>query len=86
MFTALEQSFNETNQQMNRCVIQEAESIFTIKSENMINCVNLGYQQLFLYTMRHHHKMIPRFTKIELKGKKKMAEGIKMLKKVDKLT
>lgn len=30
--------------------------------------------------------MIPESTKIELKGKKKMTENIKMSKKVDKLT
>ena len=85
VFTALKQSFNETNQQMNSCVIQEAESIFTVKLRNMINPVDLGYRQLFLYTMRHHREMIPGSTKIELKGKKKMAEGIKMPKEVDKL-
>lgn len=70
---------------MNSCVIQKAEFIFTVKLRNMINSVNLDYQQLFLYIMHHHCEMIPEFTKIELKEKKKMAENIKMSKKIDKL-
>ena len=51
----------------------------------MIDRLDLGYRQLFLYTMRHHREMIHGSTRIELKGKRRGAEGIKMPKEVEKL-
>ncbi len=85
MFKAFEQSFDETHQLMNECVVQKAEFVFIVKRRNMIDRLDLDYRQLFLYTMRHYREMISKSTKIELKEKKKKLESIKMSKKIDKL-
>jgi len=76
VFTALEQSYNESNQYFDRCIVQEAESVFTTIPGTTMDRVDLGYRELFLYVMRHHREMIPRSTKMELKGRKRMMEAI----------
>ena len=85
VFTALEQAFDETDQHMDRCIVQKGETVFTTIPGSIIDRVDLGYRQLFLYVMRHHRETIPGSTKMELKGRKKMMEGIHIPKPVDKL-
>lgn len=85
VFTALEQAFDETDQHMDRCVVQKGEAVSTTIPGGIIDRVNLGYRQLFLYVMRHHREMIPGSTKMKLKGRKKTMEGIHIPKLVDKL-
>lgn len=86
VFTALEQSFDDSHQQVDRCIVQVAPSDFTIVPGGIIDRVNLGYRQLFLYVMRHHREMIPGSTKLERRGRKKTSEGIRIPEEVDKLT
>ena len=85
VFTALEQSYDDSNQQVDECIVQKAESVFTTIPGTVIGRVDLGYRQLFLYIMRHHREMIPGSTKMELKGTKKPVEGIHIPEQVDKL-
>lgn len=85
MFTALEQAFNDIHQHIDCCIIQIGETVFTSVPGSIIDRIDLGHRQLFLYVMRHYREMIPRSTKIELKGRKKMMEGIYIPKPVDKL-
>ena len=85
VFTALEQAFDDTHQHIDRCIVQTGETVFAPVPGSIIDRVNLGYRQLFLYVMRHHREMIPGSTKMELKGRKKMMEGIHIPKPVDKL-
>ena len=85
VFTALEQSYDDSNQQVDECIVQKAESVFTTIPGTVIGRVDLGYRQLFLYIMRHHREMIPGSTKMELKGTKKPVEGIHIPEQVDQL-
>lgn len=61
-----------TDQHMDRCIVQRGETVFTTVPGSI--SVDLGYRQLFLYVIRHYREMIPRSTKMELKGRKKMME------------
>lgn len=85
VFTALEQRFDDSNQQVNHCIVQAAPSEFTTVPGSITDRVDLGYRQLFLYVMRHHREMIPGSTKMERRGRKKTAEGIHIPEEVDKL-
>ena len=42
--TALEQSYDELNQQVDECIVQKAESVFTTIPETVIGLVDLGYR------------------------------------------
>ena len=68
VFTALEQAFDETHQNPDRCIVQTAESVFTTIPGTITDRVQWGYRQLLLYVMRHHREMIPGSTRMELKG------------------
>jgi len=85
VFRALEQSFDDSHQQVDRCIVQVAPSDFTTVPGSITDRVNLGYRQLFLYVMRHHREMIPGSTKMERRGRKKTSEGIRIPEEVDKL-
>lgn len=85
VFTALEQSFDDSHQQVDRCIVQVAPGDFTTVPGSITDRVNLGYRQLFLYVMRHHREMIPGSTKMERRGRKKTSEGIRPPEEVDKL-
>ena len=76
VFTALEQAFDETNQDPDHCIVQTAEYVFTTVPGTVTDRVDRGYRQLFLYVMRHHREMMPGSTRMELKGKKKVMKGI----------
>ena len=85
VFMALEQSFDDSNQQVDHCIVRAAQSDFTTVPGSITDRVNLGYRQLFLYVMRHHREMIPGSTKMERRGRKKTVEGIHIPEEVDKL-
>ncbi len=85
VFMALEQGFDDSNQQVDHCIVQSAQSEFTTVPGGITDRVDLGYRQLFLYVMRHHREMIPESTKMERKGRKKTSEGIHTPEEVDKL-
>ena len=85
VFMALKQRFDDSNQQVDHCVVQAAPSEFTTVPGSITDRVDLGYRQLFLYVMRHHREMIPGSTKMERRGRKKTAEGIHIPEEVDKL-
>jgi len=85
VFTALEQSFDDSNQQVDHCIVQTAPSDFTTVPGSITDRVDLGYRQLFLYVMRHHREMIPGSTKMDRKGRKTTSEGIHIPEEVDKL-
>lgn len=85
VFTALEQAFGDTHQHMDRCIVQTGKTVFTSVPGSITDRVDMGYRQLFLFVMRHHREMIPGSTKVELKGRKKMMEGIHIPEPVDKL-
>ena len=57
MFTVMKQSFSDINQVLNQCLLQKADSMFMITSENAEDCFDLSYQQIWLYAMRHFHEM-----------------------------
>ena len=56
MFNALKRNFFGVNQKRNECIIQEAESVFNVKTGNIINRVNLGRRQIFFYIIRYLKK------------------------------
>ena len=84
VFTALEQAFDETNQNPDHCIVQTAESVFTTIPGTVTDRVQWGYRQLFLYVMRHHREMMPGSTRMELKGRKKGIKGIHIPEAPDK--
>jgi len=81
----LEQSFDDSNQQVDHCIVQAAQSVFVTIPGGITDRVDLGYRQLFLYVMRHHREMLPGSTKMERKGRTKTVEGIHIPEEVDKL-
>ena len=85
VFKALEQSFDDSSQKVDHCIVQAAPSDFTSVSRTITNRADLGYRQLFLYVMRHHREMVPRSTMMERRGRKKTAEGTHIPDEVDSL-
>ena len=67
LYTAMARSFSEMNQKRGKCIIQEAESVFTFRSSTTQNRVALHYRQVFLYIMRHLRELSPGSTKLEPK-------------------
>ena len=55
------------NQKRGKCIIQEAESVFTFRSSTTQNCVALHYRQVFLYIIRHLCELSPGSKKLEPK-------------------
>ncbi len=68
LYTAMTRSFSESTQNRGKCIVQEAESVFTFRSSNTQNRVALHYRQVFLYVMRHLRELSPGSTKIEPKA------------------
>ena len=67
LYTTMARSFSEMNQKRGKCIIQEAESVFTFRSSTTQNRVALHYRQVFLYIMRHLRELSPGSTKLEPK-------------------
>ena len=67
LYTAMARSFSDMNQKRGKCIVQEAESVFTFRSSTTQNCVALHYRQVFLYIMRHLRELSPGSTKLEPK-------------------
>ncbi len=53
LYTAMARNFSETTQKRGKCIVQEAESVFTYRPCNTQDRVALHYRQIFLYVMRH---------------------------------
>ena len=85
VFKALEQSFDDSSQKVDHCIVQAASNDFTSVPGTITDRVDLGYGQLFLYVMRHHPEIIPGSTMMERRGRKKTAEGIYIPDEVDNL-
>ena len=68
VFTALERILSETGRQRNECIIQKTESVFQVRSGDLVDRTDLIVRQIFLYTMRHHREMLPGSTMIEVNG------------------
>jgi len=66
VYTAMEQSFSDVNQVSDQCLLQEADSTFTVTPGNAGDRFDLGYRQIWLYAMRHFREM-----PVEPKKKKK---------------
>ncbi len=71
LYTAMARSFSETNQKRGKCIVQEAESVFTFRSSNPQDRVVLHYREVFLYVMRHVRELSPGSTKLEPKPKER---------------
>ena len=57
MFIALKKTFCDINQRADWAVIQITKFSFTSSSTSLMNRVNLSYQQLHVYVMRHYLQM-----------------------------
>ena len=77
LYTTIARSFSETTQKRGKYIVQEAESVFTYRSYNTQNRVALHYRQVFLYIIRHLHKLSPGSIKIEPKLAKRMIRTTK---------
>jgi hypothetical protein len=64
VFTAMEKSFTGVNQRDGQVVVQMTESTFVSKPGSLADQIDLGYQQLYAYTMRHFLAM-PRETEVD---------------------
>lgn len=67
LYTAMARSFSETTQTRGKYIIQEAESVFALRSSNTQDRVALHYREIFLYVMRHLRELSPGSTKVEPK-------------------
>lgn len=81
LYTTIMRSFFEMNQKRDKCIVQEAKSIFTFKFSITQNCVTLHYREVFLYVMRHFRKLSLNFTKLKFKSSEKKIRTTKNLNK-----
>lgn len=77
LYTAMARSFSETTQKRGKCIVQEAESVFTYRPCNTQNRVALHYREVFLYVMRHLRELSPGSTKVEPKPAERMIATMK---------
>ena len=81
LHTAMARSIPETTPKEGKCIVQEAESIFTYKSCNTQDRVALHYRQLFLYVMRDLRDLSHGSIKVEPKPAERRIRTTKDLNK-----
>ena len=77
LYTAMARSFSETTQKRGKCIVREAESVFTYRSCDTQDRVALHYRQVFLYVMRHLRKLSLGSIKVEPKPAERMIRTTK---------
>jgi hypothetical protein len=77
LYKAMEDCFSETAQERGKCIVQEAESVFSLRPCDPRNRVAIYYRQLFLLIMRNHRELLPGSTRMEPKQKERMVRTTK---------
>ena len=77
LYTAMVRSFSETSQRRGKCIVEEAESVFSFRSSNVQDRVAIHYREIFLYVMRHLRELCAGSTKLEPRLKDRQIQGKK---------
>ena len=67
LYSTVEESFVDKAKDRDLCIIQDSETTFDTRKGRHFDRIDLHYRQLFLYVMRHLHRLAPEAVLVETK-------------------